>query len=490
MKWLRRSIQILILLTFIAYSQFYKLGTYTLRTWDEARLATNAYEMAKSGNLIVTTVWGEPDMWNSKPPLMIWAQAACIKLHGFSEISVRFPSALCAALTIMMVALFVFYLTRSSWCALLAGLVLCTAKGYIDNHGTRYGEYDSMLTFFSCAYIFSFFIYTESTGKKRDRWLIAFFIFLTAAVLTKGVAGMLLTPAIFLYALFNKQVIPTLTNWFFYAGIAGFLFFVGGYYFLHEHYTPGYLEAVKDNELGGRFNVVKEGSSGPWTYYWYYLRDVQFGNWYWALPASLVVVWFVERPRAKRAMQFCFFSAIWLVVILSFSKTKIFWYDLPVFPLFAVTIALLLWELANVISSVTLFPQDRILMLLTVIFTAQPVWELYNFIKWSGDDLSKSEYVSLGYFFRDAIHGKRDISNSTYVVYDYTLQWDIYANKLNDMGAHLKRESYTGANKFWNGQKVITNYDGAKSYIEKNYEYRLIEHFYGVNYYMIIGPKT
>src|SRR3954466_8727646 len=102
MKKAERIIQVVILLSFIFYSQFYKLNTLAYRIWDEARLATNAYEMTKTGNLLVTTIDYQPDMWNTKPPLMIWAQAICIKFHGLTELSTRFPSAFAAALTILL----------------------------------------------------------------------------------------------------------------------------------------------------------------------------------------------------------------------------------------------------------------------------------------------------------------------------------------------------------------------------------------------------
>jgi len=46
-----------------------------LRQYDEARQAINAMEMVQSGNWLVTTYDGEPETWNTKPPLLIGLQA-------------------------------------------------------------------------------------------------------------------------------------------------------------------------------------------------------------------------------------------------------------------------------------------------------------------------------------------------------------------------------------------------------------------------------
>ncbi len=56
----------------LCYIIFFRhLGEFTIRIWDEGRNATNALEMLKTGNPIVTYFNGQPDMWNVKPPLHI-----------------------------------------------------------------------------------------------------------------------------------------------------------------------------------------------------------------------------------------------------------------------------------------------------------------------------------------------------------------------------------------------------------------------------------
>ena len=95
-----------VLLAVVSIPIFVHLNHQPIRIWDEARLAMNAYEMNRDGNLLVTHFEGKPDLWNTKPPLMIWLQVLCIKILGFTELAVRLPSAIAALFTCLVMALF------------------------------------------------------------------------------------------------------------------------------------------------------------------------------------------------------------------------------------------------------------------------------------------------------------------------------------------------------------------------------------------------
>src|SRR5690606_9717613 len=99
--------------------------------WDEARLAINAYEMSQNGNLIVTYFDGAPDMWNTKPPLLIWIQALFIKMFGFNELAIRLPSAIAALFTCVVILIFSEKYLKNFWFGFIAVVVLVTSQGYI-----------------------------------------------------------------------------------------------------------------------------------------------------------------------------------------------------------------------------------------------------------------------------------------------------------------------------------------------------------------------
>ena len=80
---------LILLLVIASIPLFIHLDVLPFRLWDESRLASNAYEMHRNGNLIVTYYEGQPEMWNTKPPLAIWMQLIFIKILGFNELAVN-----------------------------------------------------------------------------------------------------------------------------------------------------------------------------------------------------------------------------------------------------------------------------------------------------------------------------------------------------------------------------------------------------------------
>ena len=255
---LKQIIQYTVLAIIVLFPIFHKLGLDTIRDWDESRLACNALEMSENGNYIVTHFENQPDLWNTKPPLMIWLQVASCKIFGFNEIGIRIPSAIAALLTALCLLLFCLHFLKNKLWGFIAVIILVTSPGYISTHITRTGDYDALLTLFTTIYCLAFYLFLESEWKKKNIFLLISFAGITFAVMTKGVAGLFYIPILFLYTLFRKKLFTTLKNPFFYFGLLFFILFVGGFYFLREMSSPGFLKAVYENELGGRFlNTVE-----------------------------------------------------------------------------------------------------------------------------------------------------------------------------------------------------------------------------------------
>ena len=96
MKKAYKIIPYFLLAILLYFPIFGHLDTLVLRQYDESRLAINAFEMFKDGNFLVTHFEGNPDMWNTKPPMMIWLQVFFINLIGLGELALRLPSAFAA----------------------------------------------------------------------------------------------------------------------------------------------------------------------------------------------------------------------------------------------------------------------------------------------------------------------------------------------------------------------------------------------------------
>ena len=186
-QFLSRYGKYFVLAALIYMPVFGHLDTLPVRLYDEGRRAINAYEMLHNGNLIVPHVYGEPDMWGTKPPVLVWLQALHMKVIGVNELAVRLPVAIAAFLTLVLIMAFSVKYLKSFWYGFIAVVVLITSQGYIGYHAARTGDYDALLAFFTTLGALMFFTFCET---RKYKYLYLFFIATTLAVLTKGVAGL------------------------------------------------------------------------------------------------------------------------------------------------------------------------------------------------------------------------------------------------------------------------------------------------------------
>jgi len=123
---------------------FWRLGDTFVRDYDEGRYGVAASEMLHRHSVLVTTYAGATEFWNLKPPLGYWLLELSYCLVGESPLALRLPAAVCALATTALAML----LTRrvaGPRAAILAGIILATAFGFLAHHGARSGELDAPL---------------------------------------------------------------------------------------------------------------------------------------------------------------------------------------------------------------------------------------------------------------------------------------------------------------------------------------------------------
>jgi 4-amino-4-deoxy-L-arabinose transferase-like glycosyltransferase len=235
-------------------------------------------------NLIVTYFDGKPDMWNTKPPLLIWFIALSMKYFGFNEFALRLPSAICGMTTAVILFLFCKNYFHDLRAGIASGLVLITSLGFIREHVARTGDYDAMLVLWVVAYSISFFSYLHTRKQRQYLYLLIATIALVLAVWTKGIAGLMCLPGILLYTAWQKKLKKLLFSPEFYIAVTFFLVSSLGYYLLREYYNPGYINAVVKNELTGRYLNTVENNSGGFLFYYKDLISFKFIPWIYLLP--------------------------------------------------------------------------------------------------------------------------------------------------------------------------------------------------------------
>ena len=317
---------------------FAYLGSYPIALWDESRLAVNAMEMYLTGPGLVTTYNFAPDLWNTKPPLMIWLMTTSMKLFGPSEWALRLPSALAALATVAVVMLFSWRLTRSAGAAVLACVLLLASRGFYGRHGAATGDYDALLTFFTTSYLYLLF-YALHRRAPAPRRVIAAGGLIAAATLTKGVAGLIAGVGVVAYLLVMRRwKRPFLSPWYL-AGAGLVLFAAASFYALREIAEPGYLRMVAQNDLTGRYLNTLGSHRHP---FWHYLRllvavpTFSAGPLLVLLPLGLVA----GRGRVRLGIVFASCIAGAVVLVFSLSATKLPWYVLPAYPFLAIGLAL------------------------------------------------------------------------------------------------------------------------------------------------------
>lgn len=328
-----------------------RLGSLSLREWDESRVAESAYEMYKSGNPLVVTFEGQADLWNTKPPLALWLQGLGIRLFGLSETLVRLPSAVAFVLSALFLFCFFAKLKRPL-AGFYSALVFICCKGLLFYHCARSADYDALMILFCILYCGFFYLFLR---LRKNRYLVWTAVFLSFSVLTKGVQPLIPLAALFVWLLVERRFVPLLNNPHLYMCIGIFVLSVGGFYLAREAVAPGYLRAVWANELGGRFLTVLEEHQGDAWYYFDYLSKTQMPYFFWLLPFAFVLNVASNDRVLKRANLFFALLALVYFVVITIAKTKLEWYSLPAIPFLAAVLGMALSQLHLFIHEKTVF---------------------------------------------------------------------------------------------------------------------------------------
>lgn len=132
-------------LALAAFNVTFRLGEELVTEWDESLFALSAWEMLQSGQWLVTTLFGQVDYYNTKPPLNVWMIALSVKAFGISLVSLRLPSALSAWCTVLCLLL---WLRRplGARAAIVSAVVLATSFGFLHAHSGRSANADAPFT--------------------------------------------------------------------------------------------------------------------------------------------------------------------------------------------------------------------------------------------------------------------------------------------------------------------------------------------------------
>ncbi|URD61865.1 glycosyltransferase family 39 protein [Sphingomonas sp. KRR8] len=304
---------------------------------DEARNANNALEMYLTGPSLITTFDFRPDLWNTKPPLLIWLMDASMTLFGPSEWAIRLPSALAALGTLLATLLFTRRVTGSLPVALLAGTMLLLSPGFFGEHGARTADFDATLTFFvTVALQLIFFAVHRAKPTMASMLLIGALV--AGGAMTKSTAAFIPVAGVLVYvALVGrlKRVLRLAPRYS--VAVATAIIPLLGFYLLREAAGPGYLAAAYHNDMAGRFSEALNVETRPTFYLTSLLPGWFFGG---AFLIATPLAFAKLLGRTRLLLIYAASIVLFSLLVLSAATNRALQYALPLFPWLSILAAL------------------------------------------------------------------------------------------------------------------------------------------------------
>ena len=484
-KYSSENLIYFLVLLLIAFPFFTNLDMLPLRLWDEALVSLNAQEMYFDKDFIVTHSDGTPEMWNTKPPLLIWLQVLSMHLFGMNDVATRLPSAIAGYLTCLLIIWFCKKHLNNILIGLFSGLILATSAGYIVEHSVRNADYDALLVLFSTSTILFLFCYLQT---EKNKYLHLTFVALILGSLTKGVSILMILPGLFIFIILFKHASKIFKNKYLYINSLFYLTIVPGYYLLRESQNPGYLEAVWLNELGGRYFEVIEGHKDKfWTYY-EHIIDGGFSYYYYLVPLGILFGYNSIDNKIKQLIICLGLTSLSYFLVVSNAETKVLWYDLPLYPMMAIIVGFVTYCIYNYIKERNYigFKQNILPIAFCYLFFITPYREIIAKVYQPYDTGDMHLIEDINYYLKNALKENKNLDGYFYLYDEYNTHITFYANTFKLKNQFIKRADKS---KLIAGNKVIVNKPDYKAFIENNYSFRIIEKNQFVVVYEIIGAK-
>jgi 4-amino-4-deoxy-L-arabinose transferase-like glycosyltransferase len=340
---------------------FHILGTWSLPLIDrdEPRFAEASREMIQRGNYVVP--YFNNQLRLDKPPLTYWAQVASYHIFGENDFAARFPSAIAAALTALLIVLWGRRMGGEKlgwWAAIIFTLSLQTfvhAKAAVADMW--------LVLFMTLAHWAGYeLLYrsdantehrTSNLNNRRFLWWWIFYLSVGLGFLSKGPIAWtpLLTVAAVIIYTRDWQL---LRRFKFVGGILLTLSVVGlwGIPALIQTHGEFFSIGIGRHVIGRSLTTMEgHGASSLGVYllllpFYFVTVFVSFFPWSIKLPWISKTLW----HRRDRTDDYLLIGTAIIFVIFTLVSTKLPHYTLPAFPLLALLLARH-WHLGAVIES-------------------------------------------------------------------------------------------------------------------------------------------
>ena len=331
MKWIKNNYWLLIILIAFLFVSYFRLGRDWLYDWDEGIYGQIARELKFP---FLQLSWNG-DLWFEKPFLVPLLTSLSFTLLGVSEFAARFFMPLFGAL----VLIFTFKLVCLFFdkkIALFSTTFFFFAPLFLSR--SRMLNTDVVLLFSTTASLYFFLVLERKIdGNKMVNWRdwlkIAFLI--SIGVLSKGIMGFLPLLIWGTYLVFCRRDLLSKANIYHWLAIGGLaaLFIIPWHIYMTIRFGGNFWQVYFIEQVLRRAYQPIEYHFGGRLYYLKFLWE-EFG-WKLIFPVlgGIYLAW--DSLREKKVDKSLSFLLVWgslVFFLFTFSKTKLFWYILPLYP--------------------------------------------------------------------------------------------------------------------------------------------------------------
>lgn len=389
---------ILLLFFLICYFPlFLHLDVAPFRIWDESLFAMRAYYLAEFGQYLPNFEFfpGMTFYRNLKPPFTSFIQAISFRIIGYNELGLRLPIALLALATAYLNLIISFKLTRSWIPGIAAALILVSSQGYVGWHLSRSGDQDVAIAFYLLGLLFSYYYYLEATEKReKRRYLVLMVFLLLIGFLTKSIVAFFFIPGFVLYAIYKKQLLSVLKSGQVYLGVGIIVGGILGYYLFMERYFPGFWQ-YESETVYGRYLEERNNQGHHFLHYFLFFGKRDFFPWVFLFPLSALAIFFRPQPKVKDLSILLWFCLLTYLLIISFSETKLHWYDTSVYPLAALLAGLGIYHTVSLFIFKKAWIKSLILVACLILGLIGPYQKMVKSVYFPRIDHTEEHYGSL-----------------------------------------------------------------------------------------------
>ncbi len=327
------NLQSLIIIAVLALvTILWGIGSVPLFDPDEPVYAETAREMIKYSDYLSPRIFD--NYWYDKPPMYYWLVAASIGIFGDGEAAARFPAALMAVATSVMLYFSVsniFSERAGFWSAIV--LTTCVEFFYLGKAAVT----DTTLLFFMTAALLCYL----------HKWYWVMYIAMALATVTKGPIGIVFPGAIIFLHLLVTGNLREILKMHVIRGLAVYFAIAAPWYYLmYQVHGMEFINTFLGFHNLTRFTTPEHPDRVLW---WYYLPVIILGMFPWTGMLVQSVRASISEASSDDLLKMSFFNIWWVFVLLFFSisQTKLVSYILPMFPALAIIIG---WNIARLES--------------------------------------------------------------------------------------------------------------------------------------------